>query len=268
MPYIHERRFRAIDLSGALSIAMRTLGSVLFAVTAVPLLYSQKDWPVYGHDPGGQRYSPLTQINAKNVSKLKLAWQYGVDAAGIDLTPANRVLSGTEAVPIMVNGVLYAPTVHRTIVALEPETGKEIWKYDLGKVAAPLRGVTYWEGDNDSPPQILAGTSDGRLIALNAKTGKLVPGFGNEGAVVLRAGVADKFPGAAYHMASPGMIYRNLIITGAPGKEDDPDGPAMDVRAWDLHTGKLVWTILFASPVRRGLSRDRDRPGDSQNAVG
>ena len=222
---------------------MRTLGSVLFALTVVPVLYSQKDWPVYSHDPSGQRYSPLTQISTKNVSKLKLAWQYGIDAAGIDLTPANRVLSGTEAVPIMVNGILYAPTVHRTIVALEPETGKEIWKYDLGKVAAPLRGVSYWEGDKDSPPQVLAGTSDGRLIALNAKTGKLVPGFGNEGAVDLRVGVADKFPSAAYHMASPGMIYRNLIITGAQGKEDDPDGPAMDVRAWDLHTGKLVWTF-------------------------
>jgi quinoprotein glucose dehydrogenase len=222
---------------------MRILGSVFFALNVVPLLYSQGDWPVYGHDASGQRYSPLTQINTKNVAKLKLAWQYGVDPAGVDLSPANRVLSGTEAVPIMVNGILYTPTVHRSIVALEPETGQEIWKYDLGKVAAPLRGVTYWEGDKVTPPQILAGTSDGRLLALNAKTGKLVPGFGTEGAVDLRAGVADKFPGAAYHMASPGMIYRNLIVTGAQGKEDDPDGPAMDVRAWDLRTGKLVWSF-------------------------
>ena len=222
---------------------MRILGSVFFALNVVPLLYSQGDWPVYGHDASGQRYSPLAQINTKNVAKLKLAWQYGIDAAGVDLSPANRVLSGTEAVPIMVNGILYTPMVHRSIVALEPETGKEIWKYDLGKVAAPLRGVTYWDGDKQAPPQILAGTSDGRLLALNAKTGKLVPGFGTEGAVDLRTGVADKFPGAAYHMASPGMIYRNLIITGAQGKEDDPDGPAMDVRAWDLHTGKLVWTF-------------------------
>ena len=222
---------------------MRILGSVFFALNVVPLLYSQGDWPVYGHDASGQRYSPLAQINTKNVAKLKLAWQYGIDAAGVDLSPANRVLSGTEAVPIMVNGILYTPMVHRSIVALEPETGKEIWKYDLGKVAAPLRGVTYWDGDKQAPPQILAGTSDGRLLALNAKTGKLVPGFGTEGAVDLRTGVADKFPGAAYHMASPGMIYRNLIITGAQGKEDDPDGPAMDVRAWGLHTGKLVWTF-------------------------
>src|SRR5215469_5221314 len=167
---------------------MRILGSVFFALNVAPLLYSQGDWPVYSRDASGQRYSPLTQINTKNVAKLKLAWQYGVDPAGVDLSPANRVLSGTEAVPIMVNGILYAPTVHRTIVALEPETGKEIWKYDLGKVAAPLRGVSYWEGDKDSPPQVLAGTSDGRLIALNAKTGNLVPGFGKEGAVDLRAG--------------------------------------------------------------------------------
>src|SRR6516165_6452821 len=89
---------------------MRTLGRVLFALTVVPLLYSQKDWPVYSHDPSGQRYSPLTQISTKNVSKLKLAWQYGIDAAGIDLTPANRVLSGTEAVPI--NGQWHSVLSH------------------------------------------------------------------------------------------------------------------------------------------------------------
>jgi quinoprotein glucose dehydrogenase len=210
----------------------------------VPLLYAQQgDWPAYGHDPSSQRYSPLTQLNAKNVSRLKLAWQYGIETGGIDNSPANRLLSGTEAVPIMAGGILFTPTVHHSIVALEPETGKEIWKYDSGKAAAPLRGVTYWQGDKESPPQILGGTSDGRLIALNAQTGKPVPGFGKEGFVDLRVGVTDKFPDAAYHMASPGVIFRNLIITGAQGKEDDPDGPAMDVRAWDLHTGKLVWTF-------------------------
>ena len=206
-------------------------------------LYGQADWPLYAHDAAAQRYSPLAQINRKNVAKLKLAWQYGVDPRGIDLSAGTRALTSTEAVPIVVGGVLYTPTVHHTIVALDPETGQEIWKYELGQTAAPLRGVTYWQGDRQSPAQILAGLSDGRLIALNAKTGKLVPGFGNEGAINLRAGVADKFPKAAYHMASPGMVYRNLIITGAQGKEDDAEGPAMDVRAWDLHSGRLVWTF-------------------------
>ncbi|HEY7388411.1 MAG TPA: PQQ-binding-like beta-propeller repeat protein, partial [Bryobacteraceae bacterium] len=221
---------------------MKIARCIFWGALVAAALYGQ-EWPVYGGDAGGQRYSPAAEINAKNVSKLKLAWQYGIDPRGIDLSAANRVLTSTEAVPIMVGGVLYAPTVRHTIVALEPETGKEIWKYDLGQASAPLRGVTYWQGDRQSPAQILAGLSDGRLISLNAKTGKPVPGFGNEGAVNLRVGVADQFPNAAYHMASPGVIFRNLIITGAQGKEDDAEGPAMDVRAWDLHTGRLVWTF-------------------------
>src|SRR5713226_2909412 len=223
---------------------MKIFATVLLAVVAAPGVYCQTDWPAYGGDQSGQRYSALTQINTKNVSKLKLAWQYGVDASAIDINSTNRLLTATEAVPIMAGGILYTPTVRHTSVALEPETGKEIWKYELGRAtAAPLRGVTYWAGDKDNPAEILAGTSDGRLIALNAKTGKLVPGFGNEGTVDLRPGVADKFPNAPSHIASPVALYHNLIITGAQGKEDDPDGPAMDVRAWDLHTGKQVWTF-------------------------
>jgi len=94
----------------------------------------------------------------------------------------------------MVDGMLYTPTVNHTIVALEPESGEEIWKYDLSKANATLRGVTYWQGDKDNPPAILAGTSEGRLIALNAKTGKLVRGFGKEGIVDLRAGLRRNFP--------------------------------------------------------------------------
>lgn len=223
---------------------MRTGTIALLATFAVTGLYGQSDWPTYSRDAAGQRYSPLAQINARNVSKLKLAWQYGIDPGSISLAAATRVLTSTEAVPIMAGGVLFTPTVHHSIVALEPETGKEIWKYDLvSSVAAPLRGVTYWQGDKQAPPEILAGTSDGRLIAINAKTGKLVPGFGQEGVVDLRPGVTEKFPSAPYHVASPGVIFRNLIVTGAQGKEDDPDGPAMDVRAWDLHSGKLAWTF-------------------------
>jgi glucose dehydrogenase len=229
---------------GTCHAIMNILRTVLFAGVFVPALYPQADWPAYGHDPGGQRYSPLTKINVTTISRLRAAWQYDIDPGNVNLDAATRFLTSTEAVPIMVGGLLYTPTLHHSIVALQPETGREIWKYDLGKAAgAPLRGVTYWRGDGQAPPQILAGTSDGRLLALNAKTGKLVPGFANEGTLDLRAGVTDKFPTAPYHMSSPGTIYRNFIITGAQGKEDDPDGPAMDVRAWDLHTGKLVWTF-------------------------
>jgi glucose dehydrogenase len=245
---------------------MRIFSSILLVGVAAQTVYSQTDWPAYGGDQSGQRYSALTQINVKNVSSLKLAWQYGIDPDNISLDAATRALTSTEAVPIMVGGILYSPTVHHSIVALEPETGKEIWKYDLAAVGAPLRGVTYWQGDKGASPQIFAGTSDGRLIALNAKTGKLIPGFGKEGTVDLRAGVTEMFPKAPYHMSSPGVIYKNLIVTGAQGKEDDPDGPAMDVRAWDLHTGKLRWT--FHTIPHPGESGYETWPGDNWRTAG
>ena len=217
---------------------------LLSAIFAAGLAYGQGDWPGYAGDPAAQRHSQLKQITTSNVAKLKLAWQYGVNSANIDLSPANRVLTSTEAVPIMAGGLLFTPTVHHTIVALEPETGKEVWKYELpDNVAAPLRGVTYWQGDRERAPRIFAGLSNGRLIALDAKTGKLVPGFGKEGELDLKAGVAGKFPDAPYHVSSPAAIFKDLLLTGAQGKEDDPDGPAMDVRGWELATGRLAWTF-------------------------
>ena len=125
---------------------MRITATLAIAALAAPGIYCQTDWPAYGHDPTGQRYSPLTQISTKNVAKLKLAWQYGVNPAGNDLNPATRALAGTEAVPIMAGGLLYTPTAKHTVVALEPETGKEVWKFELNRVGAPLRGVTLLAG--------------------------------------------------------------------------------------------------------------------------
>jgi quinoprotein glucose dehydrogenase len=212
------------------------------AKTVSVKLDPRNDWAGYGRDEGGQRYSPLTQIDTKNVTKLKLAWQYGIDKSPGNPTGPPQG-PRTEAVPIVVGNVLFTPTTQHTIVALEADTGKEIWKYDLGRAGAPMRGVTFWPGDSQAPPQLLAGTSDGRLIALNAETGKPVPGFGNEGIVNLRVGVTEKYPSMPYHMSSPGAIYKNLIVTGSQGQEDNPDGPAMDLRAWDVHTGKLIWTF-------------------------
>jgi glucose dehydrogenase len=220
---------------------------LLCLAIAAASLFAQSDWPGYGRDSLGQRHSPLTQINTTNVKRLKPAWQYGVKPLTPETAPAANGIAATEAVPIMVNGVLFAPTIDHTIVALNPETGQELWKYELGRTGAPLRGVSYWAGDKANPTQhpasILAGTSDGKLIEINAKTGKLVPGFGNEGVVNLKQGVSDKYPDAPYHMSSPGAIYRNSIITGAQGKEDEPGGPDMDVRSWDLRDGKLLWTF-------------------------
>src|SRR4249920_1825049 len=219
---------------------MRELKAALLACLAGASLYAQRapgpgGWDTYTGGAAGRRYSPLTQISTTNVSKLKLAWQYGVAEAGVALSSVGR----SQAVPIFVRGVLYTSTSRRTIVALDPATGREIWKHELDKGGAPNRGVSYWAGDGRLAPRILAGTTDGRLLALDAATGKPVSTFGDQGAIDLRAGVADKFPKMPYLMASPGIIYRNLIVTGAQGQEDNPEGPAMDVRAWDAGTGRL-----------------------------
>lgn len=215
---------------------MRFLSILLAASLCAGPLAAQNDWPVYGHDAFGQRFSPLTQINRDNVKNLKLAWQY-------DIRPGTALafVPASEVTPIVVDGLLYYPEARR-IVALEPETGKVVWAFDLG-APAPRRGVTYWPGDAQNAPRIIVGTGDGRMVALHAKTGAVIPGFGNQGWVNLRTGVAENFPNMGYRMSTPGAIYKNLIITGAQGQENNIQGPLQDVRAWDVRTGALVWTF-------------------------
>src|SRR5436305_5442725 len=171
------------------------LAASALAISAIAALSQTGQWPAYGHDPGGARYSPLTQINTRNVSTLVRAWTYHTGDKG-----------NFETTPIVVENVMYFSTQGQKIVAVEPETGKEIWKFDPQSRARELRGVTYWPGNKQTAPRILFGTSDGRLIALDAKTGKLAPGFGDNGTLNLRQGVADDYPGAAYAITSPPAI--------------------------------------------------------------
>ena len=216
---------------------------LLVLVGVMPVLYAQSDWPTYGHDSAGQRYSPLTQINTQNVSKLKLAWQYGIDPAAADVNPATTLLPPTEAVPIVVGGILYTPVAPSSILALEPDTGREVWKHELGRARAPTRGVTYWPGDKDAAPRDPRRHERRPADRARREDRQARPG--------LREGWRDRSQGRgqrevsrpALSISSPGAIYRNLIITGAAGKEGDAEGPAMDIRAWDLHTGKLAWTF-------------------------
>src|SRR6187455_2501803 len=112
------------------------------------------DWPTYNRDHAGTRYSPLTQINTTNVATLTQVWSYrlrpepGRSILAID-KPASSFEIFQEVTPIVVNGVMYLPSGHR-VVALEPETGKEIWRYELPEGLASFRGVTYWPGDGPS----------------------------------------------------------------------------------------------------------------------
>ena len=154
-----------------------------------------------------------------------------------------------ESTPLVIDGVLYFSTPSNRVIALDAENRKEIWQFDpQARHSGPRqffqhRGVAYWQSKNRNERRILFGTFDGRLIALDAKSGKPCGDFGKHGTVNLRAGVADAFPTAEYSVTSPPTIYQDLVITGAAVPEYPSKGPSGVVRAFDVRSGKLVWTF-------------------------
>ncbi len=192
------------------------------------LIRAQTDWPVYGHDPGATRFSPLKQINIKNVFRLQHAWTFHTGKPG------------SEGIPIVVGGVMYLVGANG-IFAVEPETGKQIWRFDASQVA--LRGLAYWPGDRITHPRIFAGVKGG-MIALDATNGKPAAGFANEGLLDLKQGVLDGLSDARFALTSPPAVYKDLVITGSANGEGKPSvGAYGDIRAWNAHTGKLVWSF-------------------------
>ena len=209
--------------------------SLIFVLAAIGA-FAQKDadWPSYNRDLASSRYSPLTQINPGNVQKLASAWSYRMRPDPD--SPASGTMN--EVTPIVVNGVMYLPAGNR-VVALDPETGKEVWRYDLKGAIASQRGVSYWPGDKNNPPRILF-LAGHKMVGLNAKTGKLDPGFGTEGEMTMDV----PFAGVP-------TIFKNMIFVGmnlfGPGEEhvhyqdEVAGGPAGDSRAYDARTGKKLW---------------------------
>ncbi len=209
------------------------------------------DWPSYGNDPGGMRYSPLDQINRENVSKLKVAWVFHTGETS-DGSGARR-RSGFETTPILVDGTLYLTTPFNRVIALDPATGKQFWAYDpaidlAGEYGDGLinRGVATWL-DESRPAgkpchrRIFEATLDARLIALDSATGKPCSDFGGTGWVSLR-NVSRYIPGQ-YHMTSPPAVIDDLVVVGSAiddnGRVDMPSGV---VRAFDARTGVLRWS--------------------------
>jgi quinoprotein glucose dehydrogenase len=188
------------------------------------------DWPMFSHDLGGTRFSPIKQINPGNVSKLKLAWRmpYRADRNNA----ATGGLGGlTEVTPIVVNGVMYLPAESR-VLALDAATGKEVWKFDVSPSqgnALSRRGVTYWPGEANIPARIFV-TAGRRLIALNATTGESVQGFGTNGEIDM-----------VVPYNSPPTVFKNLLFIGANVGEQPATGPPGNTRAYDARTGAKVW---------------------------
>jgi quinoprotein glucose dehydrogenase len=189
------------------------------------------------------KYSGLKQIHRGNVSKLKVAWTYRTG----DVSDGKALLtrSAFETTPLMIDDVLYLTTPFSRLIALDAETGKELWSFDpkLSK-ERPYnlfinRGAAYWTDGKQK--RLFLGTLDGRLFAIDARNGKPVDSFGSAGWIDLRQGVADKWPNKGYGMTSPPAIYKNLVICGSLAPDGEPQGPSGDVRAFDAVTGKLAW---------------------------
>lgn len=187
------------------------------------------DWPAFGRDPGAQRYSPLTQITPENVATLREAWTFDTGVHDLQVTPT------------VVDGRMYV-TAGSTIFALDPETGNVRWKYDAGR-AVSRRGVAYWPGDAHTPPRLFSGAGDGRMIAVDARTGTLVTSFGRDGSVDLKRTVRDEADGQ-FKLITPPVIYKDIVITGGANEEGEPaKGLYGDIRGWDARTGTLIWSF-------------------------
>jgi len=222
-----------------ISIALTSLALLLFSA---PGAFSQ-EWPHYGGDPGGSKYSPLNQISRENVKHLKVAWTY--HTGDISDGSVHVVRSSFECTPLVSDGVMYLTTPFCRLIALEAETGKALWNFDpqIDK-SRPYnlfvnRGVALWRSGKEQ--RVFLGTLDGRLFAINPQDGKPVKSFGESGAIDLKKGLTDKFPGRFYSMTSPPLVYKDLVITGSVVPDTTPQGPSGDVRAFNARTGKLVW---------------------------
>jgi quinoprotein glucose dehydrogenase len=222
------------------------------------------------------RYSSATQITPDNVRHLRVAWIYRIGAAELvpphptapdearrmlaqGYTPEVHRLPALEATPILGGGRLYLCSSMNRVVALDPQSGRELWAYDpkldtTGTVLLNCRGVTYYRDAATArgaacAERIFTGTQDARLIALDAASGAPCASFGKDGTVDLRAGLGPTQPGDYGLSAPPAVVADRVIVGGRITEDMRADMPGGVVRAFDAHTGALAWSWTAVAPV-------------------
>src|SRR5262245_18199259 len=212
----------------------------------------EHDWPYYGGDQGGAKYSPLADVNTTNVAKLARAWEWSTGEKNLEAygtRPGNF-----QTTPIMIDNVLYFSTPYNRVVALNAETGAELWSYDPkpyedgqppNGTGFVHRGVAAWRDARSNNALRIFINSRYRLICLDAATGRLGSSFGDNGAVDLSKGLIWEINKKHYTNTSPPLVYKDLVILGNGvgdrlAYRNDPPG---DVRAFSARTSKLVWTF-------------------------
>lgn len=229
--------------------------SLILLACSVPTLLSAQtssagDWPAYGRDRGGERYSPLTGINRGNVRRLAPAWEYSTGEAAVKLMQSVSF----EATPLVFDGTLYLSTPLGRVIALEAETGRARWVTDLQVKPISFgdftnRGVALWAdpGAHASAPcalRVIVATVDARLNALDARDGKPCADFGTAGSVDLSRALRNApYEKEEYEATSPPAIVNGLIVVGSAVADNNrSDAASGEVRGYDAKTGTLRWT--------------------------
>jgi len=248
-------------------------------ITAVPGAdtVSRGEWPNYGNDAGGSRYSPLAQIDRQNVARLRVAWTYRTgETVG---APGPYAHYAFEATPLMVDGTLFLSTPYNRVIALDAETGQERWawdaKVDRGRrvAIATSRGVSTWLDAEARPDRacrrrIFLGTVDARLVALDAATGAPCADFGRSGQIDLSEGIEVSDGRCCYQVTSPPAVVGGLVVVGSSiGDNRGADLERGVVRAYDARSGALRWS-WDPIPTRESDPARATWAGDSWRRTG
>lgn len=220
------------------------------------------DWPAYGRTQSGLRYSPLTQINEKNVKDLKVAWEYHTNDFKTDKDSGETT---NQVTPIKIGNNMYICTTHQKLVSLDPSTGKEKWIFDPKLKAdntfqhLTCRGVSYYDANNttgfatslqakesastECPRKVILPVNDGRLVAVNADTGKACSDFGRNGEVDLQKDMPFPYPGGYIPTSPPVVTGTTIIIAGSTTDNYSTEEPSGVIRGYDVNTGALLWVF-------------------------
>ncbi|CAG8863669.1 Quinate/shikimate dehydrogenase (quinone) [Pseudomonas fluorescens] len=243
---------------------------------------AQKDWAHYGNTEGGSRFAALDQINRDNVDKLKVAWTYHTG----DIAESDGNGAEDQLTPLQIGNKVFICTPHNNLIALDADTGKELWKNAINAKAAVwqrCRGMAYFDATaplaQPSQPnssqvtaavvpagancqrRLLTNTIDARLIAVDADTGEFCQGFGSNGQVDLKAGLGN-VPDAYYQLSSaPLMAGSTVVVGGRVADNVQTDMPGGVIRGFDVITGAMRWAFDPGNP------QDRNAPADGSTYV-
>jgi membrane-bound PQQ-dependent dehydrogenase (glucose/quinate/shikimate family) len=218
-----------------------------------PFQAAGDEWAAYGGVAAGTRYSMLAQLTPANVSQLEVAWTHSAGA----IEAGAR--SPMQVTPIMIGDTLYYCSQTNAVIALDPETGEERWRFDP-EVGPPgpgflvrCRGVAHHRSNaRECPERIISATFDARLFALDARTGALCRSFGDGGYVDLTEGLGDVQPGFYYVSSAPLIARDKIVVGGAVIDNMNVDEPSGVIRAYDVETGALSWAWDLGRPDERG----------------